>query len=118
MWIFAKDGKSWDCPQNSLVAIAHIQATDRDDELKNSIVDNESAKAYLEKLGFEVAEVPEPKELTEVPKVANWYNWQHRELYNKLFYQSIDRPLTEEEEEFCKTMYHFEEFACGLDGDR
>ena len=46
----------------------------------------------------------------------NWNDRQDRLLYDKLFYQPIDRELTEQEEKFCKTMYHMEEFACGLDG--
>lgn len=48
----------------------------------------------------------------------SWYSFQDRELYKKLFYSEIDRPLTGSEQEFCKKMYHFEEYACGLDGDR
>ncbi|MBQ2285534.1 MAG: hypothetical protein II244_07710 [Clostridia bacterium] len=118
MYVFTKENKNWTCPDSSLVTIAHIQATDRDDAIKEGIVNNEIAKAYLEKLGFEISHVEDPEPLTEVPKVADWYNRQHRELYNKLFYYGIDRPLTKEEDEFCKTMYHMEEFACGLDGDR
>lgn len=118
MWVFAKDGKSWTCPQNSLIQIARIQASDRDDAFKECIVNNEIAKAYLEKQGFEVTELPEPEEPTEVPKVANWYNHSHRALYDKLFYHEMDRPLTEAENEFVKQMYHAEEYACGLDGDR
>ena len=39
------------------------------------------------------------------------------QLYNKLFYQKSYEELTEQEKEFCKTMYHMEEYACGLDGD-
>ena len=46
----------------------------------------------------------------------NWYDMQDRLLYDKLFYHKLDRELTEQEEEFCKTMYHMEEYACGLDG--
>ena len=118
MWIFKKNEKSWTCPDESLVAIAHIQATDRDDAIKEAIINNDIAKAYLEKLGFEVEQIKDPEPLTEVPKTPSWYNRTHRDLYDKLFYQDIGRPLTEEENEFCKTMYHFEEFACGLDGDR
>lgn len=118
MWIFKKGDKSWTCPDSSLVTIAHIQATDRDDAIKEGIVNNEIAKAYLEKLGFEVSYIKDPESLTEIPKVADWYNRQHRELYNKLFYQEMNRPLTKEEHDFCVAMYHAEEFASGLDGDR
>lgn len=39
-----------------------------------------------------------------------------RRLYDELFYKG-DKELTEQEERFCKMMYHFEEYACGLDGD-
>lgn len=46
-----------------------------------------------------------------------WDN-DDRRLYDQLFYHKMDRPLTEQEEQFCKTMYHFEEYASGLDGDR
>lgn len=48
----------------------------------------------------------------------NWYAPDDRDLYFKLFYEDINRELTKEEHDFCTTMYHFEEFACGLDGDR
>lgn len=45
----------------------------------------------------------------------NWNDQIDRKTYYQLFYQKSE-PLTEQEEEFCKTMYHFEEYACGLDG--
>jgi hypothetical protein len=118
MYLFAKNGKSWTCPDSSLIAVARIQASDRDDAFKDLIVNNEIAKAYLEKQGFEVKRVEDEEPITEVPKVADWSNRQHRELYDKLFYQDIGRPLTEEEHDFCTAMYHAEEFMCGLDGDR
>lgn len=118
MYVFTKDNKTWTCPDSSLIIIARIQASDREDAFKDLIVNNELAKAYLEKQGFEVNHVEDPEPITEVPKIADWYNRQHRELYDKLFYQDIGRPLTKEENEFCKAMYHTEEFACGLDGDR
>lgn len=39
------------------------------------------------------------------------------QLYDYLFYRNKGgQPLTEQEEEFCKAMYHFEEYASGLDG--
>lgn len=44
----------------------------------------------------------------------NWNNYQDQLLYDELFYHRGDRELTEQEEEFVKTMYHFEEYACGL----
>ena len=46
----------------------------------------------------------------------NWNNPQDRLLYDKLFYHKLNRELTEQEKDFCKTMYHFEEYAYGLDG--
>lgn len=45
------------------------------------------------------------------------WNTEDRQLYEKLFYQKMDRELTEKEEDFVRAMYHLEEFACGLDGD-
>ena len=45
----------------------------------------------------------------------DWHDVKDRELYEQLFYHQTEL-LTEQEEEFCKTMYHLEEFACGLDG--
>lgn len=114
MWSLKKNEKIWTCPQNSLIGFAYVQAKDKNDAV--SIINNETAKAYLEKQGFEIMELPEQEVLIEVPKVPQWNNRQHRDLYNRLFYQKMDRPLTKEEEAFCKTMYHMEEFACGLDG--
>lgn len=49
----------------------------------------------------------------------NWYDMKDRELYYDYFYNS-DKPLSKypkKEQDFIKTMYHMEEFACGLDGD-
>lgn len=46
----------------------------------------------------------------------NWADRADRELYFKLFYSKQDKPLTDVEKEFCKTMYIMEEYACGLDG--
>ena len=45
MYVFTKENKNWTCPDSSLVTIAHIQATDRDDAIKEGIVNNEIAKA-------------------------------------------------------------------------
>lgn len=51
-------------------------------------------------------------------KNPNWFDRQDRELYEQLFYmRSNEYKMNEEEWEFCKTMYHMEEYACGLDGD-
>ena len=51
-------------------------------------------------------------------KSPDWYNSADRELYNRLFYNNNGKKLTQDEENFVKTMYHYEEYACGLDGDR
>lgn len=48
----------------------------------------------------------------------NWNNMEDRMLYKKLFYHDNWEKLTEQEQDFCKTMYHFEEYVSGLDGDR
>lgn len=48
----------------------------------------------------------------------NWFDAQDRQLYDELFYHdNHGKPLTEAEERFCTTMYHFEEYASGLGGD-
>lgn len=47
----------------------------------------------------------------------NWFDSSDRELYEKLFYRDVGRELTKAETEFCTTMYHYEEYAAGLDGD-
>ena len=46
----------------------------------------------------------------------SWFNHQDREMYNKLFYYNTGRELTKAELNFCTTMYHYEEYAAGLDG--
>lgn len=49
----------------------------------------------------------------------SWDNRQDRELYEELFYRNNnENSLTEQEEKFCRIMYHYEEYASGLDGDR
>jgi hypothetical protein len=51
-------------------------------------------------------------------KNPNWFDRQDRQLYEQLMYASgYGRNMSEEESDFCKVMYHMEEFACGLDGD-
>ena len=117
MWVLEKEGRQYTCPKNNLYTLALMHQMDRGITHGN-IHDDLSAKEVLEKQGFVISEIEEPKDLTEIPKVANWYNSQHRELYDRLFYGRLERELTEEENEFCKTMYHMEEVACGLDGDR
>ena len=45
------------------------------------------------------------------------WNCEDRALYEELFYGNKSyNELTEEEQNFCKIMYHMEEYACGLDG--
>lgn len=51
-------------------------------------------------------------------KNPSWFDRDDRELYEQLFYMKGNGyNMTEEESSFCSTMYHMEEFACGLDGD-
>ena len=41
-----------------------------------------------------------------------------RILYDELFYHdNSDKVLTQQEKDFITSMYHQEEFMCGLDGD-
>lgn len=47
----------------------------------------------------------------------NWFDCHDRELFERLFYCDIGRELTETEIKFCRTMYHYEEYAAGLGGD-
>lgn len=47
----------------------------------------------------------------------NYLSRDDRMLYDELFYHDNERELTQKEKDFCKSMYHQEEFACGLDGD-
>lgn len=46
-------------------------------------------------------------------------SWTQKDilLYNQLFYKGEWETLTDEEKNFCKTMYHLEEYVCGLDDD-
>ena len=101
-------------PKENLKAFALFEAMRRGVQ-KGNIHDEETAKEYLESIGFECS-LQKQEPLMEAPKVADWYNPQHRELYRKLFYQRMNRELTDEELDFCKDMYHAEEYACGLDG--
>lgn len=100
--------REYTCPKGNLKPLALVFALDKG-ITKGAIHDDETAKTFLESEGFEIQEIKDPEPLTEVPKYANWYDRTHRDLYNKLFYQGIGRELTEEENEFCKAMYHFEE---------
>lgn len=116
MWIFKKGDKSWTCPDASLITIARIQATDRDDGMKEKIFNGEIAKEYLEYLGFKVEYIQE-EPLKEVPKYyeAQWNNPQHRALYEEINEKSFNGvPLTVAEREFDIAMYHAEEAAAGL----
>lgn len=117
MWVLEKEGRQYTCPKNNLYTLALMHQLDRNITHGN-IHDDLTAKEALEKQGFVISEIEEPKDLTDIPKVAQWYNRQHRELYDKLFYSKLERELTKEEEEFVISMYHQEEYACGLDGDR
>ena len=49
-------------------------------------------------------------------KKINYNNLADKELYNKLFYKEKYDDLSDDEKDFVKTMYHMEEYACGLDG--
>lgn len=46
----------------------------------------------------------------------NYYNSYDRALFNELEKLPYE-ALTEEKRKFFHTMYHMEEYACGLDGD-
>ena len=100
-------------PQESIKAFALMRQLDKK-VTHGKIHDIATAIESLIDEGFEVKEIEE-KPLTEIPKVPNRYNRQHRDLYDKLERKS-DSELTEEERRFCITMYHMEEYACGLDG--
>lgn len=45
----------------------------------------------------------------------SWNNRQDRVLYEELLHK---KNKIEQEEKFCRIMYHYEEYASGLDGDR
>ena len=47
----------------------------------------------------------------------NWNDTKDRKLYNELFYSKEHKKLTDKEESFVTKMYHYEEFASGLDGE-
>ena len=49
-------------------------------------------------------------------KQPNWNDYTDRKNYVDLFYNKKFNELTEEKQEFCKTMYLCEEYSCGLDG--
>ena len=46
----------------------------------------------------------------------NYYNSHDRALFYELEKMPYE-TLTEEQRKFFNTMYHMEEYACGLDGD-
>jgi len=48
-------------------------------------------------------------------KSPNYYSSKDTKLYNELMSKKYE-DLTEEEQDFCKSYYHQEEYACGLDG--
>ena len=111
MWVLEFKGKVYTCPKNSLYALALLHQLDKKITHGN-IHDDESAKTVLENKGFTINWIDDV-ELTEVPKMPDWRNHQHRELYDKLICKS-DNELTEEERRFCITMYHLEEGYAGL----
>jgi len=113
MYILMKNGKSWTCPDSSIVTLARIQATDSDYD-KEQIINEQMAVDYIKSQGFDIEKVKDPEPINEVPKHPNWFNRTHRDLYNKLFYQDIGRELTDAEKQFCTTMYHLEEGSVGL----
>ena len=50
-------------------------------------------------------------------KNPNWNDRKDRATYDELFYGKTEyEDLTDEQQDFCKKMYHLEEFASGLDG--
>lgn len=108
------NGQNFTIPNESIVAFALMRQLDKN-VTHGRIHDIKTAIESLIKQGFEVQELNE-NNISDIPKVPNWYNVEHRNLYNKLFYHEIGRELTNEEKEFCKKMYHMEECACGLDG--
>lgn len=46
----------------------------------------------------------------------DWNNTEDRQRYDEIISKK-NKNLTAKEREFQITMYHMEEFACGLDGD-
>lgn len=50
--------------------------------------------------------------------IPNYYNSEDRRMYDELVKASFERKLTKAEEMFVSYMYHQEEYASGLDGDR
>lgn len=70
-------------PQESIKAFALMRQLDKG-VTHGKIHDIPTAINSLIEDGFEIKEIEE-KQLTEIPKVPNWYNSQHRDLYNKLF---------------------------------
>ena len=69
-------------PQESIKAFALMRQLDKK-VAHGKIHDIATAIESLIDEGFEVKEIEE-KPLTEIPKVPNWYNRQHRDLYDKL----------------------------------
>lgn len=52
MYVFAKNGKSWTCPDSSIKFIAQLQA-DTEEE-KNMIYSDEEAVKYMQYKGFDI----------------------------------------------------------------
>ena len=51
-------------------------------------------------------------------EMPNYYSSADRRLWEELEKASDERELTPTEHRFCVSMYHMEEYASGLDGDR
>lgn len=53
-----------------------------------------------------------------IKKRPSWNDYSDRRLYDELLDKQHKTPedVTDEELDFLHTMYHLEEFACGLDG--
>lgn len=51
-------------------------------------------------------------------EMPNYYDMRDRMLWDELEKASSERELTPTEHRFCVSMYHMEEYASGLDGDR
>lgn len=103
--------KVFTIPKGDIGLFAYLKAADSGINIDPK--DGVGAIEYLRAIGIMVEEIIET---SDVPEKPDWGNRAHRDLYDKLFYRNGGRQLTQAENEFCKTMYHLEEYACGLDG--
>lgn len=116
MYKLIKGDKVFTCPDETFRFLAITQANDRNDPMKDKIVNDDAAIAYMMMLGFEVNHIQD-KPITKIPTSyeADWYNPQHRALYDEINDKSYNGiPLTEAEREFDIAMYHAEEASAGL----